>query len=172
MLLVLLKPSGAHDNHTHAKSESRDRHATPQDMQTSPKDGSDAFVDADRNDKAQAHMSWQMVWQSNTSLADVRDWQPHTPGDPTNTPIFHSFGMHIAADALMREVAPACVGARISESGTRRPEKSTASACTLLLGLFLPDARMSNLTMTETTAAAFSVRFANDGVPWLSVRKL
>lgn len=37
-----------------------------------------------------------IVWQSPESLADVRDWQPHFPGDPTYTPLRHTFGTAIS----------------------------------------------------------------------------
>jgi hypothetical protein len=48
-----------------------------------------------------------VVWQSKVSLADVRDWQPYHPGDPTFTPLEYSFGGIV--DGVEPAKIPGCV---------------------------------------------------------------
>jgi hypothetical protein len=92
-----------------------------------------------------------VLWQSE-SLADPRDWQPHTPGDPFYTPARHTFG----GRGLV--VSAADLG-----GGCAMPE------CTLPVGLFMPDARADKFGAANV-GAAFSVRLANADVGWAVVR--
>eukprot|EP00038_Savillea_parva_P003016 m.120027 g.120027 ORF g.120027 m.120027 type:complete len:703 (+) comp11042_c0_seq1:3-2111(+) len=94
-----------------------------------------------------------VVWTSPQSLADVRDWQPFYPGDPTYTPLEHTFGTVV--DTVPSTI-PGCT-------------KGTPQGCVLPIGLFLPDARMDNLARHADQAQAFSIRFANheDDVGWV-----
>ena len=66
----------------------------------------------------------RILWRSH-SLADPRDWQPYTPGDPFYTPQRHRFGATnlTIASADVEKYCP-----------RRKP-------CALPLGLYLPDAR-------------------------------
>jgi hypothetical protein len=122
--------------------------------------------------------SHELVWSSNSSIARWLDWQPHTPGDPTFTPIEHSFGGSFATDtAVLRKAChcssddgsrqKAAVGARNGNTA----ERASAPPCMLELGLFLPDQRMESLLAagSEDAAAAFSVRLANADVGWTVV---
>ncbi len=83
-------------------------------------------------------------------MADVRDWQPHIPGDPTFSAL-----EHVLASS---ETLPAatCAGDHALMS--------------LQLGIFMPDARMDKLADTDAMSAAFSVRLANADVPWQIVK--
>ena len=91
-----------------------------------------------------------IVWRSNSTMADVRDWQPHIPGDPTFSALEHVL--------TNSETLPAatCGGAQAPMS--------------LQLGIFMPDARMEKLAETDAMAAAFSVRLANADVGWQIVK--
>ena len=80
-------------------------------------------------------------------MADVRDWQPHIPGDPTFSALEHVF------TSVESPPAAVCTGAK-----------------TLQLGVFMPDARMQKLAETEAMGAAFSVRLANADVDWVAVK--
>ena len=88
-----------------------------------------------------------IVWRSGSTMADVRDWQPHIPGDPTFSALEHTLTSH--------ESLPAAV---------------CAGATSLQLGVFMPDARMNKLVETEAMAAAFSLRLANADVGWQTVK--
>ena len=90
-----------------------------------------------------------IVWRSNESVADVQQWQPYEPGDPTFTPLEHTFTATVSAPT-MYEAGLVC-----------------GSPCQLLLGLSLPDQRSAVLG----SAPAYSMRFANDAddVTWLVV---
>jgi hypothetical protein len=87
-----------------------------------------------------------LLWSSSGTLADVRDWQPHVPGDPTFAALEHVF--------QSEQVVPPGV-----QAGARLP-----------IGLFLPDARMEKLADTAKMAAAFSVQLANEGMPWAVIK--
>ena len=86
-----------------------------------------------------------IAWRSD-SLADVTDWQPHQPGDPTYSAVEHV----LVADEKLPLTVPPGEDYR--------------------LGILMPDARMENLADTEEMAAAFSIRLANDDVPWVALR--
>ena len=86
-----------------------------------------------------------ILWRSAGSLADVREWQPHAPGDPTYSALEHALG-----------------------SSETVPTNASAGE-SLPVGLFLPDARMEALASTAEAAAAYSIRLANDGVGWVAV---
>lgn len=66
----------------------------------------------------------RILWRSH-SLADPRDWQPYTPGDPFYTPQRHRFGATNLTIASAN-VEKYCPGSK---------------PCALPLGLYLPDAR-------------------------------
>lgn len=90
-----------------------------------------------------------IVWRSGATMADVRDWQPHIPGDPTFSALEHVL--------TSSETLPAatCTGDQ---------------ATSLQLGIFMPDARMEKLVETNAMGAAFSVRLANSDVGWQTVK--
>ena len=77
----------------------------------------------------------------------MREWQPHTPGDPTYTPLEHSLNsnetMHLAGNAS--RIPPGAL---------------------LPVGLFMPDARVDKAV---EQSEAYSVRLANEGVGWVAV---
>lgn len=91
-------------------------------------------------------------WRSAASLADVRDWQPSLPGDPTFSPLLHQFG----SSSMLSAADVGCV-------------KGQPENCTYMLGLYLPDARMDRVNVTAAAAAAFSVRLANDDTEWVMI---
>eukprot|EP01050_Picozoa_sp_SAG11_P019979 SAG11_NODE_3276_length_2559_cov_1.853252_2_plen_209_part_00 len=93
----------------------------------------------------------RVLWRSH-SLADPRDWQPYTPGDPFYTPQRHRFG------ATNLTIASADVGKHCPGP----------KSCALPLGLYLPDARPA-LFAKAGVAPAYSIRLANDGVGWAHV---
>ena len=96
------------------------------------------------------------------SLADVRDWQPYAPGDPTYSLLAHQFGgRNITLHSAMRTPA--------SPFGSEPPPcLQTPGGCSLPLALFLPDLRLQQCLECEQ-AAAYSIVFANDA-PTLTVR--
>ena len=97
----------------------------------------------------------EVLWQSAQSMADPRDWQPHTPGDPFYTPIRHVFG---ASDFSIR-------GADL-----RGHNCGAGKKCKLWIGLFMPDMRSDHFD-SATVGAAYSVRLANADIEWSLVHK-
>ena len=96
----------------------------------------------------------EVLWQSAQSMADPRDWQPHTPGDPFYTPTRHTFGasgLHINSD--------------LQGHGCAVGEK-----CKLWLGLFMPDMRSAHFA-SANVGEAYSVRLANADIEWSVVKK-
>jgi hypothetical protein len=89
----------------------------------------------------------RILWRSTESLADVRDWQPYMPGDPTYSILEHS----------------------LSSSEAVIVNGSHAAAGVVSVGLFMPDVRMERAAKTAKTAAGYSIRLANDGVDWVAV---
>lgn len=86
----------------------------------------------------------RIIWRSE-SLADPREWQPYIPGSPFYTPMKHIIKGNLTVNGNLCGAEENCV---------------------LLLGLFLPDLR-NDLFIAEGMASAYSIRFANDDVPWL-----
>ena len=97
---------------------------------------------------------WADQNETTTSVADVRDWQPFAPGDPTYSSLAHSFG-----------------GENIKLYSTHTPTSPFGPApppclkdkagCALPLALFLPDDRLRKCMKCEH-AEAYSIVFAND----------
>ena len=86
----------------------------------------------------------KIIWRSDT-LADPREWQPHTPGDPFYTPLRHI----IKGAAHVNATDVPCGGG--------------AKECSLPLGLFMPDMR-SALFGAAGSAAAYCVRLVRRSV--------
>ena len=93
--------------------------------------------------------SSNIVWRSTTTMADVRDWQPHIPGDPTFSALEHVISSSETLPAAI------CAGDWVTS---------------LQLGIFMPDARMEKLAETHAMGAAFSVRLANIDISWQTVK--
>ena len=88
-----------------------------------------------------------IVWSSAT-LADPRDWQPYTPGDPTFLPLLHRLRdtVSIPASALQCEVG----------------------SCVFEFGLYLPDMRQKEaLAAGLLDVGAYCIQLANSNMPWV-----
>ena len=97
---------------------------------------------------------WPEVNETTMSLADVRDWQPFTPGDPTYSPLAHPLGgQNITLYSTHNPNSP--IGPKPP------PCLADKAGCFLPLALFLPDLRLRKCIACDH-AAAFSIVFAND----------
>lgn len=97
---------------------------------------------------------WPEVNATTTSLADVRDWQPFTPGDPTYSPLAHPFGGENTTLYSTRTSG--------SPFGPKPPLcLEDKAGCYLPLALFLPDLRLRKCLACDH-AEAYSIVFAND----------
>ena len=105
--------------------------------------------------------SSSIVWRSNSTMADVRDWQPFVPGDPTFSALEHV--LTLTADETLPETVCSATGGGGDDGGGD-------AVSSLQLGIFMPDARMEKLVETEAMAEAFSVRLANADVGWVPVK--
>ena len=88
-----------------------------------------------------------IVWSSAT-LADPRDWQPYTPGDPTFFPLLHRLraDISIPATALQCEVG----------------------SCVFEFGLHLPDMRQKEAVAAGLLdAGAYCIQLANSNMRWV-----
>ena len=106
-----------------------------------------------------------IVWRSNSTMADVRDWQPFIPGDPTFSALEHI--LTLTTDETVPETVCRAAGGGGSGGGGSGGGDAVSS---LQLGIFMPDARMEKLAETEAMAEAFSVRLANVDVGWVPVK--
>jgi hypothetical protein len=102
-----------------------------------------------------------IVWRSNSTMADVRDWQPFIPGDPTFSALEHI--LTLTTDETVPETVCRAAGGGGGGGGGD-------AVSSLQLGIFMPDARMEKLAETEAMAEAFSVRLANVDVGWVPVK--
>eukprot|EP00040_Diaphanoeca_grandis_P035361 m.222177 g.222177 ORF g.222177 m.222177 type:complete len:689 (-) comp33365_c0_seq1:650-2716(-) len=109
-----------------------------------------------------------ILWTSETSIADVRDWQPFTPGDPTYTPVIYSFG---AEYTIPTNISLLCLQASQGnqQSSSSPSSLPSSSSCDLSIGILMPDERMTNLGASPASAAAYSIRFANDDIDWVPI---
>ena len=102
-----------------------------------------------------------IVWCS-ASIADPRDWQPFTPGDPTFLPLLH----RLQTQATIPASALRCAGAGGADGG-QSGGIPHAQSCAFHFGLHLPDMRMERAAQEGPDGgAAYCIRFANDGMPW------
>jgi hypothetical protein len=91
----------------------------------------------------------RILWRS-PSLADPTDWQPYIPGDPFFTPLRHKLGGNMTVHFA------------------DMPCELPATDCVLPIGLHLPDSRNDQFAAAGVSLA-FSIRLANQDVPWLDV---
>jgi hypothetical protein len=97
----------------------------------------------------------RIVWRS-ASLVDPTTWQPHIPGSPFYTPSRHTFGGNLAVNVTAAMHLAMC--------------EPPASDCMLPIGLHMPDVR-NELFAASGVADAFSIRLANENMPWVTVEK-
>eukprot|EP01052_Picozoa_sp_SAG31_P032725 SAG31_NODE_3617_length_4064_cov_41.284741_5_plen_564_part_00 len=88
----------------------------------------------------------RIVWRSQSSLADVRDWQPHLPGDPTYSVLEHTLNCY---DTIPTNL-------------------SFDGRASVLVGLYMPDVRAMSPN-NSGAAGAYSIRLANEDVDWITV---
>lgn len=96
------------------------------------------------------------VNETTTSLADVRDWQPFTPGDPTYSSLAHPFG---SQNITLYSTATRTASSR--RTPQLPPCLGDVAGCMLPLALFLPDLRLQKCVKCNQSEA-YSIVFAND----------
>jgi hypothetical protein len=102
-----------------------------------------------------------IVWRSNSTMADVRDWQPFIPGDPTFSALEHI--LTLTTDETVPETV--CRAAGGGGGGGGGDAESS-----LQQGMVRPEARGEKLAAPAARAEAFSVRLANVDVGWVPVK--
>lgn len=119
------------------------------------------------NTASQQPRAAHIVWRSE-SLADVREWQPYEPGDPTFSPLRHTFKGTVRVPPAVNLHCPGFDWRNDSIPPRAEPQVAALPetvGCTLMLGLIMPDLRPGLL---GDTSAAYSIRLANE-IPWLVI---
>lgn len=97
----------------------------------------------------------QVAWSSE-SLADPRDWQPYTPGDPTFLPLLHRLRANLTIPA-------SALGCNIESRSN-----SQNQSCLFNFGLYMPDMRLEQaMAKGAVDNSAYCIRLANDDIPWV-----